>query len=220
MPYFNKEELAFIDREHIRWFKDRGDSTARLNYNLTTNSVVFDVGGFEGEWSQSIIDRYNPYVYIIEPVHQYYTLLSNKFKNNNKVTVINCGISNNNKNAEFYLHPVSPDGSSEFSNSPGNQLKETVTLRKFTEVINNTVGDKTIDLMKINIEGGEFFAMPDIVESNKIKQITDLQIQFHHDCSNIDNPKEKRNLIHQDLIKTHQISWCYEFVWENWKKNV
>ena len=80
------------------------------------------------------------------------------------------GISNNNKVAEFYLHPVSPDGSSEFSNSPGNQLKETVTLRKFTEVINNTVGDKTIDLMKINIEGGEFFAMPDIIESNKIKQ--------------------------------------------------
>ena len=39
--YFDKESLE-------RWFKDNGDETHRLNYNLNKNSLVIDLGGYLG----------------------------------------------------------------------------------------------------------------------------------------------------------------------------
>ena len=38
-------------------------------------------------------------------------------------------------------------------------------------------GDKT--LMKINIEGGEYDLLEELLDENMIKQIVNLQVQFH-----------------------------------------
>ena len=36
------------------WFKDDGDNTLRINYNLDETSLVVDLGGYEGTFSQKI----------------------------------------------------------------------------------------------------------------------------------------------------------------------
>ena len=36
------------------WLADNGDKTYRLDYNLNENSVVFDLGGYEGQWASDI----------------------------------------------------------------------------------------------------------------------------------------------------------------------
>ncbi len=37
-----------------KWRKANGDGTLRLNYPLTPDSVVFDLGGYVGDWAQQI----------------------------------------------------------------------------------------------------------------------------------------------------------------------
>lgn len=36
-----------------RWRKENGDYTHRVNYDLNEDSIVFDVGGYKGEWAQT-----------------------------------------------------------------------------------------------------------------------------------------------------------------------
>ena len=74
-----------------------------------------------------------------------------------------------------------------------------------------------IDLMKINIEGGEYNVIQRLIEKNKVQNIKCLQIQFHI----LDKKSyKKRDAIRKLLQKTHKCEYCYEFVWENWiRKN-
>ena len=56
-----------------------------------------------------------------------------------------------------------------------------------------------------------------MIENGTINKVDNLQVQFHNFV-----PKaiRKRNAIRAKLSLTHHETWCYEFVWENWKKNV
>ena len=71
-----------------KWFGDNGDYTHNINYDLDEKSIIMDLGGYNGIWVQQMIDKYNPHVYILEPVLEYYNNLVNKFVNNNKVKII------------------------------------------------------------------------------------------------------------------------------------
>jgi len=215
MTLFSDAELIFIENEHTRWFSDRGDDVLRLNYPLDGDSIVFDVGGWCGQWSELIYNKYKPYIYIIEPVRQNYNVLIDKFKSNQKIKIIKAGVGNNNRNTTLNLNE---DGSSEFVsmvNESQQFEKEIITIRNFSEMIDE-LGVKKIDLMKINIEGGEYDAIPNLIENKKLDKIQNLQIQFHHNYIGIQDTKEARKAIRDKLSLTHKLTWCYDFVWENW----
>ena len=72
-----------------------------------------------------------------------------------------------------------------------------------------------IDLIKINIEGGEYELLESLIENNLIKIFTNIQVQFHDFL--LEDGKERMNKIQEHLSKTHQLTYQYEFVWENWK---
>ena len=48
--------------------------------NLNQESIVFDVGGYEGDFSKKIYDKYYSNIYIFEPVESFYLKISNRFK--------------------------------------------------------------------------------------------------------------------------------------------
>jgi hypothetical protein len=77
--------------------------------------------------------------------------------------------------------------------------------------------DKEIALCKINIEGMEYVLLQYIISKGLIKNIKNLQVQFHL----IDNEDTKLmyNVLAQQLRKTHSLTWQYPFCWENWKRN-
>ena len=77
-----------------------------------------------------------------------------------------------------------------------------------TRSIQSTFGD-------ISIEGGEYDLVKYIIDNNWMNRIDDLQIQFH---SFVDDSINKRNEIRKSLSKTHELTYDYEFVWENWKR--
>jgi len=198
---------AFL-REVARWFQDKGDETLRLDYPLTPDSVVFDLGGYQGDFAEAITRLYNCNVYIFEPVPEFYQHCVARFKNNPKVTCLNYGLSSQ----DGWLHiGLAEDATSFYAPSvAGDSIK--VEVRSVVSDV-KSLGVEKIDLMKINIEGGEFDVIPALIESGLIHQVIDLQVQFHHFVS---DAVAKRNLIREALKVTHEEKWNYQFVWESW----
>ena len=190
------------------WFKDKGDETLRVNYPLNENSIIFDVGGFKGEFAMQMIKKYNSQIYIFEPVEAFFLVIKEKFLNNPNVKCFNYGLAGHDQELEIN---VAHNASSIYLNS---NLTETIQLKSLVDFIKvNNI--KHIDLIKINIEGGEYELLESLLDSNCITMIDNIQVQFHDFI--IDNAKERMNKIQNRLLKTHMLTYQYEFVWENWK---
>lgn len=199
--------------EVTRWFKDRGDETLRLDYpDLNEDSIVFDLGGYVGDFAHELNEKYGCLVYLFEPHPKFYDTCVKRFANNEKVIPLNYGLSD--IQGEFVLSD-SADGSS-FLNPNHREIEGLkCQLREFFSVLVD-FDIKKIDLMKINIEGGEYPLLKHIAKNNKLDVVSEYQIQFHNF---IENAVSMRNSIVQSLNQTHKRTWCYTFVWENWKKS-
>ena len=208
--YIVKDEFAI---QMKKWFVDGGDDNLRLDYpELTSGSIVFDLGGYLGDFTASIIKRYNCKAYIFEPHPEYFSKCIERFSSYENVTIFNYGLAD--KNGEFLLSNRL-DGSS-FIN-PNHSQKDGIkcTIRDFFGVLNE-LDITSIDLMKINIEGGEFSLMEHIISCGKQSIVKQYQIQFHNF---VENAVDRRKQISRALSETHVRTWCYTFVWENWRKN-
>lgn len=201
--YFDLDSLK-------RWFVDDGDNTHRINYNLNQDSVVFDLGGYIGEWSNEIQKKYGCKIYIFEPVFTYFSQLKKTFEHKENIKIYNFGLSNKTYDTEI-VH----DGASSSLYSQGGE-KEQIKLINFKEFI---ISEKieNINLIKINIEGDEYDLLDSIIENNLQIQINNFQIQFH---KMFDDCEIRRNNIREILSRTHRLTYDYDFVWENWEKKV
>src|SRR5438477_4586077 len=50
--------MPLSEKRVIAWREINGDRTLRLSYDLSENDVVFDVGGYEGQWASDIYAMY------------------------------------------------------------------------------------------------------------------------------------------------------------------
>ena len=207
--YVIKDEFTI---EVARWFKDRGDETLRLDYpELNESSVVFDLGGYVGDFAQAINEKYGCKVYLFEPHPQFYEVCKQRFADNDKVIPLNYGLSD--EDGEFLLSD-SVDGSSFLNPNHAGKGSFSCKIKEVLGVLDE-LGIKTIDLMKINIEGGEYPLLTHLAHKNRLALVSEYQIQFH---DFIPQAISIRNNIIEALSQTHQRTWCYVFVWENWKK--
>jgi len=191
-----------------KWRKDKGDKKLRVDYPLNENSAVFDVGGYQGNWSKDIIEEHDPFIYIFEPVSEYYYNLVDKFSDNEKIKVFNFGLSDRNKKSEI---SVLAESSSTYKKTDG--LTVMAEFRDIYDFIHEEDLDM-IDLIKINIEGGEYELLPRLIETGDVKRCKNLQIQFH---SFVSKANQRMKEIQKNLSKTHILTYQYKFVWENWK---
>jgi FkbM family methyltransferase len=180
----------------------------RTNYKLDPSSIVFDLGGYKGEWSEEIYKKYKPTIYIFEPIKDFYVLINQKFLSNSKVKVFNYGLSNSNEKKFISLKD---DASSTFLE--GNKIE--IELKDIGDTIKN-LKLSCIDLIKINIEGGEYEVLPRLIETGQISIFKNIQVQFH---DFIPHAVEMRNNIRKELNKTHHLTYDYPFVFENWEIN-
>lgn len=191
-----------------KWFFNKGDETLLLRHSLDNNSIVFDVGGYVGDFSDGIVKKYDPYVYIFEPVKSYFDDLIQKYKENPKVKVFNFGLSDVDRDCDI---GKSGETSSTYQSSGDIEKVKLVDIVGFVESLELKV---PIALVSINIEGGEYPLLKRIIESGLIKQITALQVQFHRVTP--DYEKKREQLI-KKLCETHEVLYSYPFVWEGFK---
>jgi FkbM family methyltransferase len=191
-----------------RWRKDGGDEKFRYTYDLTPDSVVMDVGGFEGEWAEKIFQRYGCLIHIFEPVASFYTMIEKKIEGNGKVTVYDFGLGGTDRKETISVD----ENASSIYKSDGAHEEITIVgiigwlkKHKITEV----------DLIKINIEGGEFELLEKLIENNTLDLFRNIQVQFHRFAPNAD---ARMGEIQKQLSKTHRATYSYPYIWENWER--
>jgi FkbM family methyltransferase len=201
--------IVYSTPEELRvapWFTANGDSTLRIDYDLNAESIVFDLGSYQGQWASDIFSKYCCSIYCFEPIQQFAEKLRKRFARNDKIKVFDFGLAEEAK--EVWIS-CSNDGSSIFRG----EKNELIKLEKASDFIAD-IKAAQIDLMKINIEGGEYDLLDHIIESGTIFLIKDLQVQFH---DFVESSLARVKNIQMSLLKTHELSYQYPFVWENWR---
>ena len=192
------------------WKADKASESHLFTYDdLPEQPVVLDIGGFEGGWSDVILaKRPGAVIHIFEPHPGFAKALRSKFAGNANITVHECAIGSQAGQLEL---SDSADASSAFGAKPGQTyLAEVRSVADFFA----TSGLQSVDLAKINIEGGEYDLLPGMIDAGLIDRVKRLQVQFH-----LFDPawSATRDAIRGRLAATHSCTWCYTFVWEEWR---
>ncbi|TAJ80672.1 MAG: FkbM family methyltransferase [Gallionellaceae bacterium] len=194
------------DKEVRRWFAEDGDESLRFDYDLNGDSLVIDLGGYKGQWASDIYARFNCRVLVFEPVKSFAEKISKRFARNPKIEVFCLALGASHRQEMIAL---GDDGTSLYRDSAKKesiQFEDAAVFFADHEI-------KNIELLKINIEGGEYELMPRLIETGLINNIKNIQIQFH----DIGPDSEARmEAIRIELSKTHNSTYQFNFVWENW----
>lgn len=192
-----------------QWHADNGDYTHRLNYNLNDDSIVLDLGGYEGWFSEQINRKYGSKIFCFEPIKKFASQIDDKFKKFNNIKTFQLAISDKNGKDVIYYN----DNSSSTHVKTGTKFEiNCITLDKI--MTDNDINK--IDLIKINIEGEEYSLLEYMIKNNLIEKCVNIQVQFH---IIVDNYQIRYDYIKYELEKTHHLTYKYPFVWENWEKN-
>lgn len=194
-------------RRRLRcWFQDEGDKTLRLDYDLGADSLVFDLGGYEGQWASDIFAMYCCTIHVFEPVAEFAERIRRRFAKNDKVVVHQFGLSRANRMAQI---SVNRDSSSFYRRR--DDLRDARLVRAADFMNENNIG--LVDLMKINIEGAEYELLEYLIDSELVNRIRNIQVQFH---DFVPNAEQRMARIQNELHKTRVLTYQYPFVWENW----
>ncbi len=164
------------------------------------------MGGFEGQWASDLFSKYVCEIHVFEPVKSFAEKIRTRFNRNNRIRVHTLGLANETKEAIIYV-----------SNNCTSLLKpndnpESIKLIKVEEFLKNE-SIEYIDLVKINIEGAEYDLIEYLVDSGLIKNIGNIQVQFH---DFFPDASTRMEAIQKSLSVTHNLTWQFPFVWENW----
>jgi hypothetical protein len=77
---------------------------------------------------------------------------------------------------------------------------------------------KELDLLTINCEGCEFEVLEELLKTNIILFIKNIQFASHTNLPRLKNSTERYCRIQMLLSRTHVISYQYKFIWESWRR--
>lgn len=207
----NRLNKKLYRREHRRmlqkWSADGGDDRLRYDYNLNRDSFVMDLGGYEGEWTNKIHSRYQCRVAVFEPVETFANSMRQHFNGNDDIEIFQCGLGGSSRTETIYLWGA---GTSSFRKRAKAEEIRIVDVKEWFD--EHQIA--SVNLLKINIEGGEFELLERMLEVGLVPRIENIQVQFH----NIAVQSTRRmEAIQAGMEKTHAPTYQYKFVWENWK---
>ena len=150
--------------------------------NQEDDCLIVDSGANKGEYTEKLLKYYpNSNFVLFEPSEINYKYLINKFENFESIIIEKAGLSNKNDKVPLYFdNPGSRIASLskrkldhfdiEFSKS------EEVKILKLEDYWKENLDNKIIDLLKLDIEGYELFAL----EGSKkiLKNIRNIQFEF------------------------------------------
>lgn len=191
-----------------KWWTDVGDhEELRFNYDLNGESVVIDLGGYTGDFASDLFSRYRCYIYVFEPVNFFANQIQERFRKNSKIEVLQYGLGGSSRKETI---SICADGSSVYRKSSDCEEIKIVDIKDW-------LADKkidSVDLIKINIEGSEYELLENLIGNDEIRIMKNIQVQFHNIA---DNSLSRMENIQKGLRRTHEPTYQYKFVWENWK---
>lgn len=184
-------QIAQADPEH-EW--DR----RALEWPLTSESVVVEVGGYKGRWAYQIAERYNPRLYVFEPQDWAAAVCRGVLEGYN-AQVFNYGLSAH--AFHFQMQGWGTDGCRVVDvEDPAARWAEF----HFLDWVFTSLELHHVDLMLMNIEGYEYTLLPYMLD-NKI--LPDRLIVQFHTFADPDGTKLKN--IRRRLSKHYTVAWDY-----------
>lgn len=189
----------------VSWRED-----LRYDYPLTRDSVVVDVGGYHGDFTYGIVKRFQCRVIVIEPVVRFCSHMMARFEHEPLVTIKQCALTG----PPYGMAEIQISGncsSFDVGDRPviGRDMVERCDPAAMFSM------DESFDLLKINIEGGEYELIDRLVATGLISRFRFVQVQTHCAPDQEFLVTRMRSL----LSKTHEYSWVFNNVrWESWER--
>lgn len=177
----------------------------RYIYPLRSDAVVMDVGAHKLKFASEILDWHGCKVLAFEPVSAFRSEWPDQ---NGGIVYFPFGIGGKDETAVF---KIKGDMTGKFSDS---EVSEEVEIRSMKRVLSD-LGLKRVNLLKVNIEGGEFELLEHILQEGLTHIFDDIQVQFHQV---VEDPEVRHWQIQQGLLKTHQLTYNYPWCWENYER--
>ncbi len=180
-----------------------------INVGSLNSPLLVDVGAFDGNFAQKFRLNYRDARFIlIEPVEAFINMMPFRSDDTN-VIIVNKGLTHDGRN--IFLTINDADTSSYIQRDGTKLLVDTISISH----LGNILGDQEIHLLQVNCEGGEYEILPALTSSSLIKQVRNIQVQFHFlSPTNIFRHRK----IRRELRKTHRLVWSTYFIWERWER--
>lgn len=196
--------------EFNKWFADNAEEL-RYNYDLSSDSIVVDIGAYKGEFSKRIFEIFGCRVYAFEPVKHYFDIASAVLRPYiHRILVSHSGVAGNTHIGRICING---DESSSHKIVAGGCCEESIFWS--VDSVIHSLGLKEVDLVKINIEGGEYDLLEAMISKGIVERFRNIQVQFHNF---MEGAPERRRHIQEALSRTHEPTYMYNWVWENWRR--
>lgn len=191
------------------WAAIDGDNTLRLDYDLAATSIVFDLGGYRGEWSEQIHRRYGCRIFVFEPAPSFASQITDRFRSQSDISVFGFALGASDGTLQLSLNE---NATSSYTSGTGDFVEAEV--RDFIAFLDDQQIEG-IDLLKINIEGGEYELLDHLISTGCISRVRHIQVQFH---SFVPGAEERVEDIRRRLWETHVPVYSLDWIWESWTR--
>lgn len=194
-------------RSLMRW-KLTGADRRLHAHPLREDSLVYDVGGYLGDWTAAMLAK-NPCEYhVFEPHPTAFGRLVERFSGNPAVHLHPFALGRG--NGSVFLTSEA-EGSSILPGQTGGSIEV-----RLVDICDHLSQDgRRVDLMKLNIEGAEFDLLETLLWSDLRDRVGAFLIQFHRGAP---DASVRYRRIAEKLAETHRCVWCYPFLWELWRQ--
>ncbi len=188
--------------------------------------TLIDVGSHKGIYTDLFLKNFKiKRAYLFEPQVKIFNFTKEKYKKNNRITVLNKAISNSNNFKSFFVNKHDLTSSLTRLNEKNNYLKKKSILfggsikkmiKKIHKVKTIRLSNfirlkkiKSIDLLKVDTEGHEYEVLLGLGKNIKIVKM--ILIEFHNDqiYTKYDNRKIHRLLIKNNFILIKKIKFPF-----------
>lgn len=152
------------------------------HYHYTNADVIFDLGGSYGItslWFHHLFPQSK--IYVFEPNPHACKYIREIFAMNNieQVTLYQVATyDDDNNNAELYIHDDGFGNANTFQPYHQNSKKITVKVDKVSRIVLYQ-NIKKIDLLKMNIEGGEYAVLHDLEDNRLLGRVQYIAFELH-----------------------------------------
>ncbi|HEX2241275.1 MAG TPA: FkbM family methyltransferase [Actinomycetota bacterium] len=192
------------------WYADPRVHVLRTDFMVGREEVVFDVGGYEGEWLTEMYSRQPCRIEVFEPVKEFATSLAERFQPNDDIRVHGYGLAGS---AREVLMSVEGARSSSVTGLRSDRYQY-ARLRDVVSVLDE-LAPHGVALMKINIEGGEYEVLERLLAQGRAASVRQFLIQFH---DHVADASGRRTAIRHRLAQTHDLLWDFPWIWEAWRR--
>lgn len=179
------------------------------DYEIDADSVVIDAGAYVGDWAAEIAGRYGARVHAFEPSP--HALAQLEARAGDTISVHPYGLGAVDQRATLALDGP---GASTFKTTAAFGSAE-IEIRDIVGVLAE-LGLDHVDLLKVNIEGGEYDLFDRLESSGWLDRIRLVSVQFHEW---VPGAHRRRRHVRAALRRQHEEVWDYPWVWEYWRRS-